>query len=739
MYYIDTETCGLHGVPVLLQEAEGEGAINLHSLWLMPVSENIQLIEDIIKTGLIGFNNVFDIFHITKWYNMLIRYEGAGSDLPIDHIDELAEIEMLARDGVVLKPTHVFDVMLHARKGKYQATMDRKPIRVRKVPASLARALANELDSRVEIPDIYFARTNNSKFKIQDFEDNKGLVDPNFKNLLLSFAPSSALKAIAVDMLGETVVKFDEVALHERFKPVEYGWAPFAKAGVYQGGVLQPTGKGHWHKTWVDMVKFHISHWEEDYKARAYARDDVRLLREVYKGFGSPAVDDDDSILSAMVPNVRWKGFKVDLEKMAQCKAEAEELMKVAPRSPQKAWALLEPHLSDMEKAVIDGTSKPMLEQIAMWEDHPAAPIAKRIMESRSAEKEVELYDKILQAGRFHPSLKVIGTFTSRMSGADGLNPQGIKRTKKIREAFLMNLDPEHYDHNAGDFDAFEVGITDARYKDPILHSDLLNNVSIHANFGEDLFDLSYDEIKATKGTANDRYTKAKSGVFSQIYGGDENTLVRKLGVTKEQALAGAEKWAKRYPTLATEREKAFSRFRALKQSGGIGSKITWTEPAEYAESMFGHRRYFTIENAIIKAIYDLANDPPKEWRLVEDKVVRRDRVQTAAGAVQSALFGCAFGLCSAIARAGVNHEIQSTGAQVTKHLQCELWKLQPCGISDWVIELLNIHDEVQSINKKEVSEATARIVKDVIEKIKPIIPLIAMDWKIGLRSWADK
>lgn len=34
--YVDTETCGLHGMPVLLQHATDEGPISLHEIWLSP-------------------------------------------------------------------------------------------------------------------------------------------------------------------------------------------------------------------------------------------------------------------------------------------------------------------------------------------------------------------------------------------------------------------------------------------------------------------------------------------------------------------------------------------------------------------------------------------------------------------------------------------------------------------------------------------------------------------------------
>ena len=34
--YLDSETCGLHSMAVLLQYAEGEGPIRLHEVWRNP-------------------------------------------------------------------------------------------------------------------------------------------------------------------------------------------------------------------------------------------------------------------------------------------------------------------------------------------------------------------------------------------------------------------------------------------------------------------------------------------------------------------------------------------------------------------------------------------------------------------------------------------------------------------------------------------------------------------------------
>ena len=40
--YLDTETCGLHSMMVLLQYAEEDGPIRLHEVWRRPIRETLR-------------------------------------------------------------------------------------------------------------------------------------------------------------------------------------------------------------------------------------------------------------------------------------------------------------------------------------------------------------------------------------------------------------------------------------------------------------------------------------------------------------------------------------------------------------------------------------------------------------------------------------------------------------------------------------------------------------------------
>jgi hypothetical protein len=732
---------------VLIQYAKDDGPIHLFEPWKNPIKETLRLIEEICDDEVVGFNLAFDHFHLCKLYTTFSLYHDWDA-YPEDVIDELAELEPLGRDGPCLKVKSACDLMLHARKGRYQSTMDRRPIMIRKVPTVLAWELAEELEKRIPLPDYYFARKKKrvkTHWSVRDIEGNK-----DFKNLVLDFAPSSALKVIAKDVLGfEETMLFQEIECNVR--PEEVGWAPFAKA---------IGEKGAWNRAWPVVIYKHIDHWHYNKLAREYAEKDVHYTREVWKSFGSPAPGDADSVLACMVAASRWRGYRVDLEQIKSLKEEAKKKLRSFSANPRIVKRYIGEVLDESEKAVIQGsTKKRVLEEISqLLADcpncegngcdkcengvikHPAASRALEVLDARKAKKEIELYDKILQAGRFHASFKVIGTLSSRMAGADGLNAQGIKKAKNVRSAFPLSW--PGYVLTGGDFSGFEVTIADAVYNDPKLRQDLLSGKKIHALFGVNVFpNMTYEEICATDGSkTNDIYGRCKSAVFAMFYGGTGFTLKDRLNVDLEIAEKAVALFHKQYKEVSVETIRVTKMFTSLSQNE-IGGRITYHASADYIESMYGFRRYFTLENRIIKALFDLGEKPPQAWTKVRVKVCRRiDRGdQTASGAVRSALFGAAFGVMSGIIRAAKNHKIQSAGASITKALQRRIWDLQPSGVNDWLVQPMNIHDEIMNPSHPSVVKNVEKVVNNFVEETRPKVPLVAIDWKSNLNSWADK
>jgi hypothetical protein len=89
--------------------------------------------------------------------------------------------------------------------------------------------------------------------------------------------------------------------------------------------------------------------------------------------------------------------------------------------------------------------------------------------------------------------------------------------------------------------------------------------------------------------------------------------------------------------------------------------------------------------------------------------------------------------------RSAGNHYIQSPGAKITKSVQRSLWELQPIGISELLIALAQVHDEIFTISKPNLSETIAETVQARVTEFREKVPLLSMEWNSNASSWADK
>lgn len=793
LLFIDSETCGLHSIMVLLQYAQDDGEIVLYNVWREPVGKTLDLLEWIATQTVVGFNLVFDWFHVAKLYTIwrLLPRDW----IPEQHIDEIALIEPQGQNGPCIKPVNACDLLLHSRKGPYQSLMARENIRIRRVPTALAYALAEELESRVELDGIYFARSADKdapRWNVYDIKKRDGEIDQHFKDVVLRFSPAGGLKFLAEHALGYSPkFHFKDVEPDKSTYPKELGYAPIALAvSSLEKNWEVLDGEKLVGYAWPGVVQKHINHWADRADAREYARDDIVYTRALYKHFGSPEPGDDDSILACMVPVIRWRGFTLNLEGIKELLAKAEAVIATSPvniNKPNEVRRYIGECMDDTEKLILEeSTKKAKLTAVsnmrveveiedeeddtgaeglqglevtehepctkcdgkgcARCEDrgylvpgpHPASRRAAEILEVKSAAKEVELYRKLLTAGKFHASFVIVGTLSSRMSGGDGLNAQGIKHAKEVRQMFPLAWDG--YVLSGGDFDSFEVTLADAVYNDEGIRQILISGQKIHAYFAMCMYPgTTYSQIMESEGSKFDMYTRGKSGIFGMIYGGDWTTLVKNFGIDKAVAQAAEAEFFRRFPGVPKARERVFDMFCSMRQPQGLGSAVIWQDPAECVESFLGFRRYFTLEKDICKTLFDLARKPPKNWKDCAVKVVRRDRVQTAGGAVASALYGAAFQIQAANMRAAANHEIQSPGAQITKALQRRIWDLQPAGVHDLKVAPMNIHDEIMCVNRPEMADAVVEVVRDTVESYRPKVPLIGMTWYKQMASWAGK
>jgi hypothetical protein len=788
-------------MPVLIQYAEEDGPITLHEPWRRPIGETLDLIEWILIHTIVGFNLSFDHFMLVKCYTI---FRLCPRDwIPEEHINEIALLEPQAQDGPCIKPASALDLMLYCRKGPLQGLMARDDVRIKKIPTALAVALADELESRIQIDDIYFAKcaaADAPRWQVFDRVDRWGDLDPNFKDVVLRYSPAGGLKFLAEYVLKrKPKYHYKDVEPDTAWRPIELGYAPTALA--------ISTPEKNWEvwaddklkgRAWPGVIDKFINHWTTREDAREYATDDIVYTRDLDKHFGYPEPGDNDSVLACMVSAVRWHGFAINKEGMVNIRNAVQTIVDASPvniNKPCEVRKYVTACMDETEKLIlseegksksniIDSTKKNNLEAIANWEikereecscgssctrcvdgwlevgPHPAAVRSKEILKVKSAAKEVELFNKLILAGKFHASFVVIGTLSSRMSGADGLNAQGIKHEKNVRCMFPLAWPGTVL--SIGDFASFEVTIADSVCRDPDLRKELTTVVTcsdckgvgckdckytgkttkkIHGLFGQAMFPgKTYDEILASKETENDLYTKGKQGFFGAIlYGGTWETLVNKLGVAKENAISAIEGFLKRYKGVTAWRERVSAQFSPMKQPAGIGTRVIWSDPAEYCETFLGFRRYYTLENKICKALFQLAQKPPKHWKDCLVKVVRRERVQTASGAVASALYGAAFQLQAANVRSAANHQIQSPGAEITKSVQRRVWDLQPVGVNDWVVCPMQVHDEVIVVSPPGKVDEIETTIKTSVEMFRDKVPLINIDWVKNANSWADK
>ncbi len=774
--FIDTESCGLHGQAVLIQYAYDDGPIYLHEPWREPIGKTLQLIEEFMRHSVIGFNLSFDVFLLSKMYTIFRLFPLDW--IPEQHIQEIALREADGMDGPCIKPKAACDLLLHSRKGPYQALMAREDIRIKRVPSALAYALAEELEKTIELDGIYFAKTADKsapRWKVFDIISKRdGKVNRDFKDVVLKFNAAGGLKYLAEYALGlKPKHYFSDVELGSEWRPYELGYAPTALA------VAKPPNWDAYDAegkpcgfAWPGVIAEHISHWANNEPAREYANDDIVYTRKLWEHFEKPAPGDDDSELACMVASVRWHGFEINHQGIEELTLQAKKVVENSPLNINKPPAVrryLTACMDEMEAILIEeSTRKANIEQICEWyvdtEEtcskcngeggecercngngklqpgiHPAAVRAKEILAIKIANKEVELYQKLLRAKRFHASFKVIGTLSSRMSGGDGLNAQGISHAKTVRRMFPLTW--PGYTLCGGDFDGFEVTLADAVFQDPELHQTLLSGKKVHALLGMQFFPGStYEEVVASDGSkVLDMYNKGKQGFFGFCYGGDFNTWNQKLGIPLNVAEKAYNHLVSKYPGIGKARMKIYDSFCSMRQPSGIGSQVEWNEPADYCETFLGFRRYFTLENKICKALFELANHPPKVWKSCPVKCIRRDRVQTAGGAVSSALYGAAFQIQAADMRASNNHLIQSPGAQITKRVQRQIWDLQPFGVNEFVVAPMNIHDEVLCVTHPNFIDSVANVVQSSVESFRDKVPLIGMKWNYEMGSWAEK
>lgn len=750
MIFLDCETVGLCGIPVTIQYAGISGAVRIHEIWREPVRSTLRLIEGFCHETVVAFNLSFDWFHLQKVYSILSMVENK-SEWP--RLKEVVALERRAsREGPCIKPRSALDLYLYALKGPFQSLMDRDDVRVRRVPAALCEPLAEELTRRLDVPEIYFLRRRGGgQWQVQEDPD-----DPMFPDVVLRFGASSRLKAIVGHVLGLDTM---DLPVPKEMRPSEDEWKPFDD-GREDG----------WPTKLSDQVWF----WHENEEARTYARRDVEYLQKLYEHWGRPAHGDDDSVLAASVASVRWRGFRVDVPRCRDLLEKVNKLSTSAPTAPNAVLKHLAAVMDETEQLCLVNTRKETLKGIETWGDHLAAERARAVRIARESTKRAENLVKLIDAEGMFPDFRVLGTLSGRMSGRGRFSAHGIPKKKEFRACLPLAWEDETL--SGGDFSGFEVTLADAVYDDPKLRAALREGKKIHALFGAGAYKiedvdlkvrspascmaeaikvreqlgqfvepddernryLTYDEVRGTDGEEQDFYGPSKNSFFASLFGAMGKKIAETLRIAPTRGDEVLANFDKEFPGVGKARAEIQMAFTALMQPGGIGTEVVWRKPDDYVESIFGFKRYFTLENALIKCIFQLAQKPPRRLHEARIKVRRRDRVQTAGGATRSALYAAAFQIMARNQRAAGNHVIQSPGAQITKRLQRRIWDLQPYGVHPYLVRPMNVHDEVMVPNRGWGSMIRV-VVDEVVEEFREKVPLLAIDWHDDMATWAEK
>ena len=756
-YYIDSETCGLVGPMVLLQYAIGDGPVNLHEVWKSPARRTLDLIEEIAANRPIGFNLVFDWFHFQKLQNMLACLPARSLGAP-PTIQAMAAIERQAPlHGLCVKPHAPLDMYLHLITGPFQSLMERQPIRIRLVPEIIAEGLVAELTGAIQFDWIYTHRKKEGPaWKVSPSKDRPGFVDIKF-----SFGASRTLKSIHKYTFGSEPILFP---MPEEMYPVETQWSP------YHDSVPG---------SWPARIQEHIDYWATNRKARQYGKDDVTMVRDLRRKFGGTP-GDMESTLACLVGSVRYRGYPVDIAGVAR---EHAKSAKLAQSAGDLDWRKVLPKLHELctdplEASIIKSTKDEALEPLTKWigddgqeGSHPVAKYASAVRVARQHRFRVQWLEKLLTAGRFHPSLSPVGTLTRRASGSGGFNPQNIDKEKETRCLFTLSDTPaslKQYDRwlvskglagigklpdlgkwkgCVGDFDSFETVLAIAAWQDELLTHYVNEGIKPYHVFGSYLYRRTLGGPRADSKVAlkeiqkKENYvqyaSRAKNCWYGLLYGAQEFKISQTAGVPIEDVAEALKLMADECVGMAKGRQAVFDKLSCVVQEYEHGP-FTWVEPDAKIANIQGWERDFGFEVGIIKCLFELPKKLPHDWRKLEQRVTRRGQEQTISGAVSSAIFGALKQMEARMKRQAGNCIMQSSGAMYCKDLECRIWELQPAGVHPWQVVPLNIHDELDGTIRHNITATP--IVKRALRAYAVRVPLIKMEWQEdGVTSWASK
>ncbi len=451
--------------------------------------------------------------------------------------------------------------------------------------------------------------------------------------------------------------------------------------------------------------------------ARFYAAPDALCTLKIWQ-YLSDKINPDDFILKLeknllpLVADMEYEGIKIDTSVLKEAKTlimgeQAEYESKIYHLCGEKINLNSGPQLGGVlfnklglkcQKLTPGGdesVSKSSLEMTL--ESIPADTVdeneikGKEILESLFSYKSNEklltafvenLMSQITTDGKVHPVFKTLGAVSHRFS-CSAPNLQQVPKAEEgnkaiIRKAFIA--DEGRYLLSC-DYSQVELRILASFSKDPNLTDAFMNGIDVHKRTAAMLFNKPMEEV-----TKTDRY-KAKTINFGLLYGLGPPGLARQLKCSLEES---KELYDLYFSKLASVKAWLNNTKNKIKETG-------------VSVSHWGSKRL--LPNAKL----------PYNWN---DK--------TPEGQKNNQLVGDAL-------RAGCNHRIQSTSANITKIAMVRLGKALK-GLD--VKMLVQVHDQVIfSVSESIKPDEIVPIIKEAMEiKVDGFVPL-TVDTDLGY-SW---
>lgn len=702
--WFDVETVGLNG-PVLRVQYSIDGGPVI--FWDYPLETPVSL--DLITalyskdTTLVAFNSSFDIYHL---YRVLHHHAGYKQDSRRFVVDPL--------------PCSVLDLQVAAMlSGPFSAWAfakgkARSVARVRRIPRIAAGIVMNQVygSLRPIVPEEYKL--------LVGFHEVKG--KPDLCTLSFSLDGRASLKAHMRFWGLPTLAIEDCWPLIPKESGVEKMWLPYWDEAAYAPYIAACRSKMY------DPVFV------------KYCQLDVMYLQVMYEKLGNPEPDHHSDCVHA-VAYTRYAGIPCDMAHVELSRAYYEEKVDAAQvhlgecnlKSSKQRLELLQRH-----DPLIQSSKRKVLEVLAKT-DRPSAPIARAMLDFGKYKQRRDQCVKVLECrtGRVHPSLRVMGTATVRMGGEGGLNWQGIAHVEgKQRFGIRAAIEADC----GGDFDALEMTIAAAVYRDEQLQSDLDQGLDLHSISGSMLPEAIRDgwtyerlvELKKKDPTAQRLRNLGKTVNFGILYGAAWPKIQETVGCTEIEAKELLERFYARYKGIGAYRKSAEAMVMTADTDKWTADSVGQMR-AECTD-LTGYTRTWTFEKQVADLLWRLGH---RQWRTgLNGSVVRsvEKGAQSVDQAIRSALLGSAIAIQNATCRQMCNSPVQSSGANMTKILMAKLWAALR-------VPILNVHDELilnGGYRDGQTAEWADQIAQEFLSIWKRAVP--SLNIKMApLKCWADK